>query len=174
MIGVPASIPPRHSLREAAVALFPERTPAIDHPGIVWLQLPRQLAPVPTELTTVAAASFDLHRDSEGRARLALCGRLDAAATASCWHRLERELAGPGLPALEIDASALEACDGSGIALLHHLHMGGMTPGATVTVARSDGATAPVFGQADVSDTFHGHLRHPYRTAVCRCTHPKG
>ena len=114
--------------------MFPERTPAIDHHGIVWLQLPRQLAPVPTELTTVAAASFDLHRDSEGRARLALCGRLDAAATASCWHRLERELAGPGLPALEIDASALEACDGSGIALLHHLQMGGMTPGAAVTV----------------------------------------
>lgn len=67
--------------------------------------------------------------------RVSLSGRLDVQSTAQPWRQLEKEL-GRGQPAkLEIDTAGVEYCDGAGLALLQFLKMGGMCPGAEVTLS---------------------------------------
>jgi phospholipid/cholesterol/gamma-HCH transport system permease protein len=75
-----------------------------------------------------------VRREEVGRVRVMLQGRFDAATTAEVWRGLEERLGAEPVAALEVDATGLEQADGSGIALLHYLDMGGMTPGATVTL----------------------------------------
>lgn len=71
---------------------------------------------------------------SPGLARVALRGCLNARNVADSWKKLEEGLRPVKLEKLEVDASQLELCDGSGLALLRYLGMGLMTPDATVDV----------------------------------------
>lgn len=83
---------------------------------------------------TGSAAGVRLSRESGGRWIVALSGRLDAQSTAKPWHDLEQQLPASEAAALDVDASRVEYCDGSGLALLQYLAMGEMTPRATVTL----------------------------------------
>lgn len=83
-----------------------------------------------TATEATPSARIDLRRETGGRVWLALTGRLDAQSTASVWRDVETRLQGEPVSELKIDASGLDYCDGSGMALLHHLSQGGMTPGA--------------------------------------------
>jgi phospholipid/cholesterol/gamma-HCH transport system permease protein len=79
------------------------------------------------------AAQYRLHQES-GSLRIALNGRFDARTTADTWSDLEKQLAHNPASTVDVDASGVDYCDGSGLALLQFLGMGGMTPGATVSV----------------------------------------
>jgi phospholipid/cholesterol/gamma-HCH transport system permease protein len=79
------------------------------------------------------AALYQLSQES-GSLRISLHGRLDARNTAQNWPHLQQQLAGIPASKVDVDATGVEYCDGSGLALLQFLGMGGMTPGATVSV----------------------------------------
>ena len=81
----------------------------------------------------VVAGQYRLHQEAHSL-RISLSGRLDAQTTADTWFGLEKHLAHRGAGSIDVDASGVEYCDGSGLALLQFLGMGGMTPGATVSV----------------------------------------
>lgn len=74
-----------------------------------------------------SSARFELQPGSGGGATLHLSGRLDAASTASLWRELDAKLQSPPIASLDVDASAVDYCDGAGLALLHFLSMGGMS-----------------------------------------------
>ena len=78
---------------------------------------------------------WDLSVQPEGAARLAFAGELDDVSTPVVWPVLESELAGIKVSRLEVDVRQLASCDSAGLALLYHLSVGGMTPGATVNVS---------------------------------------
>jgi len=85
----------------------------------------------PTEPT----ARFQLGTGSGGVVALGLSGRLDARSTAGLWRELDSQLPKTPGSSLDVDASGVDYCDGAGLALLHFLNMGGMSPqGAKVTV----------------------------------------
>ena len=84
--------------------------------------------------TVDTAHNVDVEVRADGHATVFLRGRLDADSTADAWRYLERQLRGARVTSMHVDASALEFCGGSGIALLRFLTTGGMTPGAAVTV----------------------------------------
>ncbi|MFO1476318.1 MAG: ABC transporter permease [Verrucomicrobiota bacterium] len=86
--------------------------------------------------TPDAAARFQLSPGAPGAASLNLLGTLDIHTTAAIWQDLQRQLGQNRVTTLEINAAGLEHCDGAGLALLHFLQFGGMTPaGATVTIS---------------------------------------
>jgi phospholipid/cholesterol/gamma-HCH transport system permease protein len=60
-------------------------------------------------------------------------GELDAQSTAAAWEALQTELAGIKAVRFEIDVRQL-LCDSAGLSLLYYLSIGGMTPGANVTI----------------------------------------
>ena len=70
----------------------------------------------------------------DGHARVVLRHRLDATTTVDCWNLLEKTLRPANIKNLEVDAGGLEFCDGAGLALLHYVSLGKMTPGASVSV----------------------------------------
>jgi phospholipid/cholesterol/gamma-HCH transport system permease protein len=78
--------------------------------------------------------SWELSVRSDGTAKLAVTGELDAVSTPVAWRNLESELVGIKAAAFEIDVRQLASCDSAGLALLYHLSVGGMTPGARVTL----------------------------------------
>ena len=67
----------------------------------------------------------------DGTATLTFAGEIDASSTPQAWPKLEAELAGIRVSQLEVDVRGL-VCDSAGLALLYHLSVGGMTPGASV------------------------------------------
>lgn len=71
---------------------------------------------------------IDFQRDSEGHTLLRLTGSLDITSTAEAWQAIENRLREIHIHELVVDASGVETCDGAGMALLHHLGRGGMTP----------------------------------------------
>jgi phospholipid/cholesterol/gamma-HCH transport system permease protein len=84
---------------------------------------------------TGQSSFFELKTLSGNAAALLLTGRLDARAVAVVWPALAKRLEESPPSALEVDASAVEYCDGAGLALLQHLKMGGMAVrGELVTV----------------------------------------
>jgi len=83
----------------------------------------------PTDL----AVRWDLSVRPDGTSTLALAGELDAESTAVAWRNLENELAAIKVVSLEVDVRQLVS-DSAGLALLYHLSVGGMTPGAKVTL----------------------------------------
>jgi phospholipid/cholesterol/gamma-HCH transport system permease protein len=92
-------------------------------------------AAVPAEApASPSAAHYELRTEADGRTVLVLRGRFDADATPRPWRELEERLAVARPKSLEIDASAVDYCDGSGLALLHHLESGTLGPGAVVTL----------------------------------------
>lgn len=79
------------------------------------------------------AVHWDFSRRPDGSGMLVFSGELDAESTAASWTRLQTELAGAKLASLEVDVSRLVS-DSAGLALLYYLSIGGMTPGASVSV----------------------------------------
>jgi len=88
---------------------------------------------------------LDLQFGPPGHARVALRGRLNAQTTVNCWDRLQRGLHDAKLEKLEVDASGLRVCDGAGLALLRYMSMGGMTPGASVSVGGLEAGLEQLF-----------------------------
>jgi phospholipid/cholesterol/gamma-HCH transport system permease protein len=70
----------------------------------------------------------------DGVARLPLRGQLDFASAPSAWVDLKNEFAGLKVVRLEVDVRGLSSCDSAGLALLYYLSIGGMTPGAEVSI----------------------------------------
>jgi phospholipid/cholesterol/gamma-HCH transport system permease protein len=84
---------------------------------------------------TRTTASFELRPGSGGAVSLNLRGRLDARSTAEVWRDLDAQLPKTSATQLNVDASGVDYCDGAGLALLHFLNMGGMSPpGAKVNL----------------------------------------
>ncbi len=83
---------------------------------------------------SATGAEADLRVAADGHGTITFRGRLDAQSTAGSWRELEQGLRKTSVTSLEIDAQGLGYCDGAGMALLHYLKMGAMTPGATVTL----------------------------------------
>ena len=73
-------------------------------------------------------ARYELQIGSHGTAALRLTGRLDATSTAGLWRELDAKLHSSPAATLDVDASGVDYCDGAGLALLHFLGMGGMSP----------------------------------------------
>lgn len=90
------------------------------------------MAATPTERT----ARFELGSGSGGVVALGLSGRLDARSTADLWRELDAQLPKTPGTSLEVDASGVDYCDGAGLALLHFLNMGGMSPPGTKVKVR--------------------------------------
>lgn len=88
---------------------------------------PQQMADTTTQV--------ELSEPVDGVSMLRLLGRLDVRNATRLWTELPARLSGLGFKKLEIDASGIQACDGAGMALLHHLAVGGMTPGAAVRLS---------------------------------------
>jgi len=76
---------------------------------------------------------WELSARSDGTSRLVITGELDTESTPLAWRNLESELAGIKTSRIEVDVHQL-VCDSAGLALLYHLSIGGMTPGANVTL----------------------------------------
>ena len=81
-----------------------------------------------------AAATAEVRLEAGGRAVVVLRGRLDSLTAMGPWRQVEQRFHKVAVATLEVDAGGIEYCDGSGMALLHCLQMGFLTPGATVTV----------------------------------------
>jgi phospholipid/cholesterol/gamma-HCH transport system permease protein len=88
---------------------------------------------MPVSAPVELPARWDLTVLPNGTARLVLSGELDTNSTPVAWRNLEKELTGQAISTLEIDVRQLVS-DSAGLALLYYLSMGGMTPGATVTL----------------------------------------
>lgn len=69
------------------------------------------------------AKAAQLHSEGPhgGNLKLAIAGRLDAETTGSIWRESTRLVAGARASTVDLDATAIDYCDGSGIALLMHL-----------------------------------------------------
>jgi phospholipid/cholesterol/gamma-HCH transport system permease protein len=76
---------------------------------------------------------WDLSILADGTATLTFAGELDAISTPPAWSQLEAELAGISVIRLEVDVRQLVS-DSAGLALLYHISVGGMTPGASVNL----------------------------------------
>jgi phospholipid/cholesterol/gamma-HCH transport system permease protein len=76
---------------------------------------------------------WDLSVRPDGTGRLAFTGEIDAESAAVAWRSLESELSGVRVVSLEIDVRQLVS-DSAGLALLYYLSIGGMTPGANVSI----------------------------------------
>jgi len=79
------------------------------------------------------APQYQLSKESDAL-RISLTGRFDAKSTAETWIQLEQQLSRTPASSIDVDASGVEYCDGSGLALIQYLGMGGMTPRAKVSV----------------------------------------
>src|SRR5262249_8066503 len=88
---------------------------------------------MPATLPVNLPVRWHLSVQPDGTGKLTLEGELDAESTAAAWKALQTELAGVKVDRLEIDVRQL-VCDSAGLALLYHLSIGGMTPGANVTI----------------------------------------
>jgi phospholipid/cholesterol/gamma-HCH transport system permease protein len=88
----------------------------------------------PTNTPPAVSDPFEMRHEASGRVVLKLRGQWIAESAAGPWKRIESELRGSAPAEIEIDATELEQCDGSGIALLHYLHAGFAIPGASVNL----------------------------------------
>ena len=97
----------------------------------------------------------------DGAARVVLRHRLDATTTVDCWNLLEKRLRPANIKTLEVDASGLEFCDGAGLALLHYLNLGKMTPAASVSVVGLEAGLHKIFLGFTAEDyaAYRPHLR---------------
>jgi phospholipid/cholesterol/gamma-HCH transport system permease protein len=76
----------------------------------------------------------DVKLGPDDGAHVVLKGRLSSRTVVDCWDKLERSLRGAKIKSLQVDVSGVDFCGGAGFALLRYLHMGKMTPGATISV----------------------------------------
>jgi len=89
---------------------------------------------MPVKSSLDLSVRWELSVRPDGTATLAFDGELDAVSTPVAWTNLQSEFAATEVVSLEIDARQLAFCDSAGLALLYHLSVGGMTPGATVNL----------------------------------------
>ena len=94
---------------------------------------------------------WEISRRPDGTGTLVFTGELDTESTPVAWRRLESELAGSQMARLDVDVRSLE-CDSAGLALLYHLSIGGMTPGATVGVTGLGPDLQHLFGSFSKED----------------------
>ena len=87
---------------------------------------------MPNDLQTAEQANVRV--ESNGRAIVVLPSRLRSDSTSAWWQSLESCLRDPKITSVEVDASPLESCDSSAIAMLQYLQTGGLTPGVFVTI----------------------------------------
>ncbi len=119
------------------------------------------------------AAQAELHPGPGGRVTLVLRGRLDAQTTGACWRDLERRLRPSQITSLEIDVSALNVRGGIGMSLLSYVCMGGMTPGAAVTLRGLQPElqeTLDTLRVADLSAFHHPPVKPPLPQEVGHAT----
>jgi phospholipid/cholesterol/gamma-HCH transport system permease protein len=76
---------------------------------------------------------WDISVLPDGTGKLTFAGELDAESTPVAWRSLEGELGAIRVSSLEIDVRQLVS-DSAGLALLYHLSVGGMTPGANANI----------------------------------------
>ena len=104
----------------------------------------------------------DVQVSLDGCARVVVRGWLDAQTAVACWNLLEQKLRPAKIKILEVDASSLRFCDGTGLALLRYLNMGRMTPGATVSVLGLEEDLEKLFRGFTLED--YEAFRPPLRT----------
>jgi len=88
---------------------------------------------MPVKRSVDLSVHWDLSMRPDGTATLTFTGELDTISTPQAWAQLETEFAGTRVIRLEVDVRQL-VCDSAGLALLYHLSVGGMTPGAIVNL----------------------------------------
>jgi phospholipid/cholesterol/gamma-HCH transport system permease protein len=116
--------------------------------------------------TTKGTASENLSYDAEA-GKVTLSGRLDAQSVASLWRELETRLRQSPAPSLQVDASGVEYCDGAGLALLHYLSMGGMSPpGSKATVTGLRPEFMALFQRFTAEDYQKSRSQPPVRSPV--------
>src|SRR5436190_350555 len=88
---------------------------------------------MPVKRSADLSVHWEFSMRPDGTATLTFTGELDAISTPQAWAKLETEFAGTSVIRLEVDVRQL-VCDSAGLALLYHLSIGGMTPGAIVNL----------------------------------------
>ena len=112
---------------------------------------------------------FELQPGSGGASTLSLSGRLDAASTTSLWKQLDARFRQTPVSALEVDASGVDYCDGAGLALLHFLNMGGMSPpGAKVTIKGLKSEFLALFQKFTTADYQNNRPQPPAPSPVAQ------
>jgi len=112
-------------------------------------------------------AQFELLPGSGGATTLTLRGRLNADSTAGLWRELDAQLQRTPATKLEVDASAVEYCDGAGFALLHFLGMGGMSaPNGTVTIRGLRPEFENLFQRFSATDYHQNRPQPPQKSHV--------
>src|SRR5271157_344895 len=110
-----------------------------------------------------AAAQNELETDVQVRAdgfvRVVLRGSLNEQTVVGCWGLLEKELPGTKVETLQVDVSGLGFCDAAGLILLLYLHMGRMTPQATVSVLGLKADLEKIFRELTLEDSQASHAR---------------
>ena len=110
---------------------------------------------------------WELLRPSEGAATLSLSGELDSASTPRVWTGVQKELAAGRVAAMEIVASGLAYCDSAGLALLHHICAGRMTPPAEGVRLKGLSADLQHLYNSYSNDDYEALLSHePVRTSL--------
>jgi len=99
----------------------------------------------------------DVEVKPDGRARVALRGRLNEQTVVGCWGLLQKELLGTKVETLHVDVSGLGFCDAAGLTLLLYLNMGRMTPQAAVSVLGLKADLKRIFRELTLEDSraFH-------------------
>jgi len=125
--------------------------------------------------TQPTGLEVDVQLDPDGRARVALKGRLSSRTVAECWHKLEQSLRGAAIKTLQVDVSGVDFCGGAGFALLRYLNMGRMTKGAKVSVVGLAAGFQTIFQgfTAEDYESFHPQDRkrsHPLIEDAGRAT----
>lgn len=86
------------------------------------------------DATTTNRARWRAEESREGRLRVTIVGRLDADSTGQVWRQATAGLAGAKSANVTLDASGIDYCDGSGIALLVHLQQLQKKSGGSFTI----------------------------------------
>jgi phospholipid/cholesterol/gamma-HCH transport system permease protein len=113
---------------------------------------------MPVERPIDLSVRWDLSVQPDGTGTLALVGELDTESTPVAWRNLQSDLARIKVTALAIDVHQLVS-DSAGLALLYYLSIGGMTPGANVTLIGLNPELQPLlrsFSQEDFQ-AFQDH-----------------
>lgn len=85
---------------------------------------------------TISSTSVDLRSEGprDGLVKLLFAGRLDSLTTGTVWRRAESALIQAKAKSVVVDASAVDYCDGAGIALLVHLRQLQAKSGGTLEI----------------------------------------
>ena len=97
----------------------------------------------------IQAASVAVEIDSAGRGRVVLAGRLDAGSMPGVWARVVEPLRAATTASIDVDASGLSYCDGTGLGLLIELKRIAAENGGQAEIA---GLSKELAGSASARD----------------------